>query len=237
MTHADGSGWHLYSRPAITDFMWREVAPQRVELVWSAITCVVEGGVETEEPSDRVRSSFAWQVNEEDIPIAGRHQVLRVDPSVVYARMFGRWAPPLRGRVSAKSARGGADGGSVKVCEGALHGLRVCEGPLHGPGTGPAHTTRWSRISNTSASLAAGRNRRRWQAPSMMTQQLRRSADHGSSTNFGRDPGPLPGFRQSRWCWSGRVRGRHGSPAEGRACPSPGLTSPYTTLPGPCSPR
>lgn len=100
--HADGSGWHMYSRPShdkITDFTWREVEPQRVELTWAAITRKLEDGVVTENPSQKRLNSFAWQVEVEDTPLAGRHQVLRIDPPVVYAREFGRWhrgaaAPP-----------------------------------------------------------------------------------------------------------------------------------------------
>ena len=92
--HADGSGWHMYSRPyydKITDFTWRAVEPQRVELTWAATTRELEDGVVTESPSDNLVNSFVWQVNEEDTRLAGRHEVLRIDPPVVYAREFGRW--------------------------------------------------------------------------------------------------------------------------------------------------
>ncbi|MFF0149241.1 TetR/AcrR family transcriptional regulator C-terminal domain-containing protein [Amycolatopsis sulphurea] len=41
----------------------------------------------------------------------------------------------------------------MKVCEGALHGLRVCEGPLHRPWSG---TPRGGRASRTPPPRAAG---------------------------------------------------------------------------------
>jgi hypothetical protein len=94
VVRSDGSGWHVYSRPnydEITDFSWREIAPGHVELVWAATTRVLEDGVVTERPSVTGPDALVWQVNEEDTPLSGRHLVLRIDPSVVYAREFGRW--------------------------------------------------------------------------------------------------------------------------------------------------
>ncbi|MET7995442.1 hypothetical protein ABZU76_31585 [Amycolatopsis sp. NPDC005232] len=87
----DGSGRFQFSRPDYSEasqFNWRETAPGRIELTWSA-RLVVRDGARSDRPPQPRPALLVYAVNDEDTPLAERRLVLRIDPAIVSAREFG----------------------------------------------------------------------------------------------------------------------------------------------------